>query len=99
MGPVVEYQYPLPKLLAKFGDSPESMKYSAYSVQKQLSIALAKATILAGGNYIPTIDYLCNSEKTECQLTNYNGIPMQFDYVHLTHEGASQLIEKMHVVD
>ncbi|AGH46307.1 hypothetical protein C427_4202 [Paraglaciecola psychrophila 170] len=34
MGPVVEYQYPLPKLPAKFGDSPESMKYSAYSVQK-----------------------------------------------------------------
>jgi hypothetical protein len=94
MGPVVEYQYLLPKLLAKFGDSPDIMKYSAYEEKKQLSNTLAKFITSTSGDYLPTINYMCNSEKAECQLTTRNGIPMQFDYGHLTHEGAVTIMSK-----
>lgn len=94
LGPVIEYQYPLPILLAKFGNSSNIMTYSIYEQQQQLSSALAAATLTAGGNYFPTIEYMCNGNKLTCQLITEDGIPVQFDYGHLTHEGAVSVMAK-----
>ncbi|MEP1446575.1 MAG: acyltransferase family protein [Paraglaciecola sp.] len=92
-GPVIEYEYPLPMLLAKFGDSPKVMQFTDYAKRKHLDLELARATSMAGGEYQSTIDYMCSSEL-KCQRTTSEGVPMQFDYGHLTHEGAVTIMDK-----
>jgi peptidoglycan/LPS O-acetylase OafA/YrhL len=92
-GPVVEYQYPLPKLLAMAGDSPEIMQYANYVKVKQLSNQMAKIILKTGARYYPTVEYMCEV-GSPCQFTTQKDIPMQFDYGHLTHEGALEILSQ-----
>ena len=91
MGPVIEYQYPLSMLLAKFGDNPSIMQFANYDESRQFSLKVAQATAQGGGEYFSTLDYLCQADGI-CQFINEQGIPIQYDYGHLTHEGALMLL-------
>jgi peptidoglycan/LPS O-acetylase OafA/YrhL len=91
IGPVIEYLHPLPMLLAKFGPDAELTQFSIYENRKELDSQLEATTDLAGGNYMSPLTYMCSSIK-RCQYTSKTNVPMQFDYGHLTHEGAMAVI-------
>jgi peptidoglycan/LPS O-acetylase OafA/YrhL len=95
IGPVVEYQHSLPKLLAKLGSSSEIMRFANYSERKKVDLELERVTTLAGAKYLSAIKYLCSEDGSTCQLTTGTNIPMQFDYGHLTHEGAIVIMSQL----
>ena len=91
MGPVIEYDYSLAMLLAKFGDSPSLMQFTNYDEHRRFSLDVEKATLQGGGEYFSTVEAMCGNGAI-CQFTTERGVPTQYDYGHLTHEGALNLV-------
>ncbi len=88
MGPVVEYKYSLPWLMAKF--PVEDIKYfSNFNRQAEVNKKLRKVVNSTNARFYPVIDRMC-SARDNC--THYvEGTPIQFDYGHLTQKGAEFL--------
>jgi peptidoglycan/LPS O-acetylase OafA/YrhL len=94
IGPTVEYEGEFPQLLARamLRGNPDGV--SDFRSQRQISIddQLSKVVAAHGGRYISAIDIECPEAK--CRLTA-DGAPMQFDYGHLSLEGARFVVGHM----
>jgi len=93
LGPVVEYDAALPSLLLNEKNENEIFKHSKYSIIKNNDLAIAKEASQAKVRYVSVLDAICPN-KTSC-ITNTNGIPLQFDYGHLTQGGGMYLLNKI----
>ena len=91
-GPTVEYEGMFPLLLARerLNGSPETTRNAIDPTKKPLSDALGRLVAAEGATYVPTYDLICPGGL--CLETTPDGGPMQFDYGHLTFEGARVVI-------
>lgn len=94
-GPIVEYDQSLPRVVAKaisLGTDLDTFAAThRRAAQRDIDTAF-RAHILADGvSYESAYGALCSSS---CVLTSDNGVPVQFDYGHLTAEGSVYLAKK-----
>ncbi|UZW57780.1 acyltransferase [Sphingobium sp. JS3065] len=91
-GPIVEYDQALPRLLAKHIDQAEPLSIHRNGqvavVDQQLATAMKQANI----PYFSTYRSLCASD---CRLWVKSGVPVQFDYGHLTQQGSIFIADLM----
>ncbi|WFR97738.1 acyltransferase family protein [Rhizobium tumorigenes] len=94
-GPIVEYVKPLPRLLAQVaGGRDESLLVSARNFEQVATDeGMAAAVNAAGGSYISTYGLLCPTNGAVC-TTEQNGVPLQWDYGHLTAEGSKVVAQQ-----
>lgn len=98
-GPVVEYSLPLPRLLAMSTVRNDHMDVvrdsSRLSEKLALDAIMSKALDVAGQHirYISILHELCSNGR--CRTTTASGVPTQFDYGHLTYEGAAYVLSKL----
>ncbi|WP_179187168.1 acyltransferase family protein [Sphingomonas sp. TZW2008] len=92
-GPIVQYDDPLPRLLANAAWSGRTALIAARRrpLDRALDRKLAAAVRGAGGEYISIYDALCRGG--DCQTETADGAPLQFDYGHLTPEGSIAIAE------
>lgn len=95
-GPVPEYDLSLPFLLAHAEDQGKDLaNFSLAHLQperKTTDQLFASAQLPEGVTYVSVYDALC---APTCIVTVGNNIPVQFDYGHLTKEGAIYLADKV----
>jgi peptidoglycan/LPS O-acetylase OafA/YrhL len=84
-GPIVEYDQPLPRLLARQMDQAEPV--GAHRLAKVSAVDRRLATAMKHANipYFSAYRSLC---ATDCRLWVKPGVPVQFDYGHLTQQGS-----------
>jgi peptidoglycan/LPS O-acetylase OafA/YrhL len=89
-GPIVEYHKSLARLLGQVASGrDESLLVTARNTeQMKTDREMAAAVEATGGVYVSTYSLLCPSDGTAC-ATQQNGIPLQWDYGHLTAEGSA----------
>ncbi|KKW91535.1 acyltransferase family protein [Sphingobium chungbukense] len=91
-GPIVEYDQPLPRLLARQIDQAEPIDPHRIPqvsvVDQRMAAAMKKATI----PYFSAYRSLC---RPDCRLWVKPGIPVQFDYGHLTQQGSILVADLM----
>jgi peptidoglycan/LPS O-acetylase OafA/YrhL len=84
-GPIVEYDQALPRLLARHIDQHEPIEMHRNQqvalVDQQLAAAMKQADI----PYFSPYRSLC---APDCRLWVTPGVPVQFDYGHLTQQGS-----------
>jgi peptidoglycan/LPS O-acetylase OafA/YrhL len=93
LGPTLEYQQSLPRILAM--TSPEKLendKHNQYSFFKKVDSKFKMLEWPKQVTYISTIDILCTPNNLPCKTVTDKGVPLAFDYGHMTHEGASFLL-------
>ena len=93
LGPILEYEQDLPRLLAVYGEDGVS-KYNKYKKIKSYDDLYRTELLKTSANYISVIDIICE-EKKKCISTVNGNIPLQFDYGHLTGEGANLLMDNI----
>ena len=88
-GPIVEYHKSLARLLAQVADGRDpSLLVSARNTEQRATDEDMEAAVkAAGGIYISTYSLLCPKDGSAC-ATQENGVPLQWDYGHLTAEGS-----------
>jgi peptidoglycan/LPS O-acetylase OafA/YrhL len=93
VGPIVEYQRKLPQLLTKsiLSDDADMVARSRSKTQKILDEELALALRDSGATYISAFKTLCPSDQ--CMTLTKSGVPVQWDYGHLTREGSQFVAE------
>ncbi|MDB4090683.1 acyltransferase, partial [Pseudomonadales bacterium] len=92
LGPIIEYDQALPRLLATDVTSNIGIKQARmYAKIKKANDLLMVEIAKTSANYISVLDYIC-ADQDRCLVTTTEDIPMQFDYGHLTHEGAVELL-------
>ena len=91
-GPIVEYDQPLPRLLARHIDRDEPIDMHRNKqvplVDRQLAAAMKRARI----PYFSPYASLC---APDCRLWVTPGVPVQFDYGHLTQQGSVLIADLM----
>ncbi|MEV5023806.1 acyltransferase family protein [Sphingobium sp. LMA1-1-1.1] len=91
-GPIVEYDQPLPRLLARHIDRDEPIDMHRNKqvplVDRQLAAAMKRAHI----PYFSPYASLC---APDCRLWVTPGVPVQFDYGHLTQQGSVLIADLM----
>lgn len=94
-GPTVEYAGEFPLLLAREKLSGvDGVTEAALDPEKKgLSDRLGEIVRAAGVDYIPVYDAICPGGA--CAETTAEGVPLQFDYGHLTLPGARLLISRV----
>ncbi len=93
-GPIIEYEQDLPRLLAKdYGPSGEgerlkrSRRYEEISrVDNSFNLRISSTQ----GRYVSILDAICPDKQ--CIVVTRSGVPVQFDYGHLTHVGAVEIL-------
>jgi hypothetical protein len=98
LGPVVEYDRPLPRLLAlaQLHGAQDLLDASRELPRiRQLDRRMHLAMGQLGGNvrYLSVLQAMCSGKK--CVTTTPLGVPVQFDYGHLTYDGAAHVIQQM----
>ncbi|MDM9622242.1 acyltransferase family protein [Rhizobium sp. S96] len=94
-GPIVEYEEPLPKVLAKslyYGDPDLVAEYRVDDQQDTDRIMSAELG-RAGVEYISVYKALCPDKN--CTVWDAAHLPIQFDYGHLTGAGSRLLINRV----
>jgi hypothetical protein len=88
LGPIVEYDAPLPRLLAQssvMGD-PGLVARHRLAAQPALDLAMKRSLAGSGTAYISLYRTLCAQEA--CTIWAAPDVPLQFDNNHLTADGA-----------
>lgn len=95
-GSIVEYDQPLPRILAKAAQNNEVNFASKFRKFDQAESDRLFTTTLQGADakYFSVYQTLCS---LQCVVTEGN-VPLQFDYGHLTREGSVFLISKLGAV-
>lgn len=99
IGPTAEYHGVFPALLARAtarGD-PSLARLHLDGERFELDRRMEAAVTQAGGRYVSALRILCPGGR--CRLTSPDGVPMQFDYGHLTFSGARYAVERMALFD
>jgi hypothetical protein len=93
IGPSVEYSQPLPRILAmsKLHRDPMLAKEDRVIALFALDDQMRSALTNVDAKYISMIRTLCR--KNDCETVTDKGVPLQFDYGHLTADGARQVAE------
>lgn len=102
LGPMVEYQMALPRVLALAEDreAPFLLNQARVASGAQLDTAMARALQDSGATYISTYRTLCPETSPNCiTTTRPAGVPVQFDYGHLTLEGAVLVGNRLRAAD
>jgi peptidoglycan/LPS O-acetylase OafA/YrhL len=97
MGPIVEYEQPLPRILV------DEIRYNVPTLASQLRAAaipeldrrMHDLVTARGAAYVSVYDAVC--PHADCENFAGNDVPLQFDTGHLTAEGSKRLIH--HLVD
>lgn len=97
LGPVIEYDYVLPWLLTNFHSKDKNMTHSNFEKQKFIDDRMLEIVISSGPEYYSILNAICLN-KTTCIHNTDKDEPLQFDYGHLTKEGASFLLRKIGVL-
>ena len=94
-GPTVEYKGEFPLLLAqkRLNGDPNLTRNAIDPSKKPLSDAIGKLVVTEKAAYVPTYDLIC-PPGAPCLETTPEGAPMQFDYGHLTFEGAKAVVRR-----
>lgn len=95
IGPMPRYDTYLARLLF-FTDEADQTHIAAMHRDPTVGTidkALRAVTIGQSATYISPVDLLCPSGQ--CKIFAAPGIPMQFDDVHLTHQGSALLVDRM----
>lgn len=96
LGPGLTYTQSLPLLLARYGTSLQQLtsreKYVLYDQAKAIDRRFKNIAEDNGADYVSLVDLICPNAR--CQTMTKTGVPMQWDYGHLTYDGASELIKK-----
>ncbi|MCC6747136.1 MAG: acyltransferase [Deltaproteobacteria bacterium] len=94
IGPIVEYRIALPRLvaLAEAHGRPEVVEAARVRELKQLDGIFARELAAAQVEYVSAYRTLCG--PTGCVTTVPSGAPVQFDYGHLTEEGATFMAQE-----
>lgn len=93
VGPIVEYQRKLPQLLTRSilsGDA-DMVARNRSKAQKALDEEFALALRDSGATYLSAFQTLCPSDR--CVTLTEGGVPVQWDYGHLTREGSQFVAE------
>ena len=96
-GPTVEYDGEFPLLLAREKlTGVDGFTEEALDPEKKgLSDALGRVVAAEGGvDYVPVYDAICAEGR--CIETTPEGVPLQFDYGHLTLAGAELVVARIH---
>jgi hypothetical protein len=96
IGPIVEYSMPLPRLLAQIsGGRDTSLLIDArLPDQAKTDRDLEAAVRAAGADYVSAYRLLCGDAAAPCRTT-VNGVPVQWDYGHLTAQGSQLLARRI----
>jgi peptidoglycan/LPS O-acetylase OafA/YrhL len=94
-GPIVEYDYALPRLLADSirYDDPQLVDRERTAAVPVLDRRMRMLVTGKGVTYVSTYDAMCRSGT--CDKFVVGNIPFQFDAGHLTAEGSIALAEKL----
>lgn len=93
-GPIVEYDRPLPRLLAESivrGDASVAQRHRSGSVE-QLDDAMSAVARAHGVSYVSLLRTICSDGS--CTQYAAPNVPLQFDYGHLTAEGSLLLARR-----
>lgn len=96
LGPIAEYAMPLPRLLAQVssGRDPSLLIRARLDDQAKADRDLGTAVRAAGAGYASPYHLLCPNDAGPCQTVT-NGVPIQWDYGHLTAQGSLLLARKL----
>jgi peptidoglycan/LPS O-acetylase OafA/YrhL len=94
-GPIVEYYHALPRLLGQSSWRRDTslLLTGRNSEQRGIDDELEPAVAAAGASYISTYALLCPKDGGTC-TTLTEGVPVQWDYGHLTAEGSMLVAER-----
>ncbi len=97
LGPVIQYSQALPALLARFADGEKELrqlkKARLYEQIAEIDGRVKSALRDSPAAYYSVLEIIC--PKKQCLTTDENGIPLQFDYGHLTQEGAQLVLRSV----
>jgi peptidoglycan/LPS O-acetylase OafA/YrhL len=94
LGPIVEYRMALPRVLAKAfasGDWGLIDEYRRGGI-KSLDEKIAAALQGAPAEFISLYDAIC---VPDCAVWAKEGVPLQFDYGHLTTDGSLEVAQRL----
>ncbi|WP_160006907.1 acyltransferase family protein [Thalassococcus halodurans] len=97
-GPTLEYVMPLPSLLladALPRRSTQELRnsYTKQDLLKEIDASMKELVVTQGGTYYSLLDLLCAKTSDECISVDETGIPLAWDYGHLTYEGANFILK------
>lgn len=88
-GPIVEYEMPLPYILArKLNDPAYDVDHHRVAETEATDAHFRAAVTKDNVRYFSMYNAVC---KADCDLWASDGVPMQFDYGHLTPEGSGRV--------
>jgi peptidoglycan/LPS O-acetylase OafA/YrhL len=95
VGPHVEYKLDLPWLLAAsmLKNDPSVVDRARFAKQKQTDALFAEQLRRDGTGYVSLYAALCPDGK--CQVTDEQGLPLAFDYGHLTASGSTVVAQRI----
>jgi hypothetical protein len=92
VGPMPRYDSALPRLL--FADPSGRLAQRHLDPNlRMIDQGFAQAARDTGTAYISPLALFCPGNR--CRTTTDGGVPIQFDYVHLTHEGSALAVARM----
>lgn len=91
LGPIVEYDTALPRLLADeiLLDSPSHARARRRPGIRERDLAMSRLVPAHGATYLSVYDAMCRDDR--CDEFAEADVPMQFDAGHLTARGAIEL--------
>jgi peptidoglycan/LPS O-acetylase OafA/YrhL len=95
MGPIVEYDRPLPRLLAdvlRYGD-PDRPKANRTAMIPTLDLTMRKLVEGQGATYVSVYDAVC--PRGDCDTFAAPHVPLQFDAGHLTADGSVKVAKTL----
>jgi peptidoglycan/LPS O-acetylase OafA/YrhL len=90
-GPIVEYGVALPRLLAQVagGRNPDLLIRGRVEGTRDIDAHVRAAVEDSQATYFSPYRLLCARSEDACSTTNSAGVPLQWDYGHLTKEGSA----------
>src|SRR5262249_26606609 len=95
LGPIVEYDRALPRLLAQAmydGDNGLPSRHHREG-PRDVDQAMRQALATSGATYVSLYDAVC--PKGACTLWTADNNPLQFDYGHMTAEGSRLILSRV----
>lgn len=94
-GPIVEYDLALPRLLGQTAwRGNGDLLLTGRNPEQLLTDRLLSDAVRSGGaDYVSTYSFLCPDPALAC-VTEDNGVPVQWDYGHLTAKGSELIAER-----
>ncbi|MET0748740.1 MAG: acyltransferase family protein [Rhizobium sp.] len=97
LGPIPEYKMGLARLLAtQAAWGPRDLAQDRrVGAMKTIDTQFADTLKSKGVTYVSIYDLLCPPGTATCQTTTASGVPMQWDYGHLTAPGSILLAQRL----